>query len=62
MCQARILKNKGKKRDRYIKIRSPNMYFWQYDHNKNYEENSYINGTIMFYVYSTCVNKGIDRL
>lgn len=38
------------------------MSFWQYDHNKNYKENSYINGTIMFYVYSTCVNKGIDRL
>lgn len=38
------------------------MFFWQYDYNKNYKENSYINGTIMFYIYNTCVNKRIDRL
>lgn len=28
------------------------MLFWQSDHNKDYKENSYINETIMFYIYS----------
>lgn len=38
------------------------MFFWKNYYNKNYKGSSYINESIMFYIYSIYIKKRIDRL